>query len=191
MMIIIKRTRLNYQLRLNMPRLKLLTRTMILKPFTSWEIVNIIHIGALERFVLSKNSSIKLNRIAKQSCQTGAKKVLKDVLTMSARKEIINGISNTASLPTNKNIHQLSNSWTQMTSPLVKLMPVPVQKTFVATIFTPRWPTAMLMKHQRKKSTLWKALVTGSYRKVPEKIIASKWTVIRLEMTELPSISKI
>jgi len=44
---------------------------------------------------------------------------------------------------------------------------------------------------KKQKLTLLKALDTGSYKRVPEKIIASKWMVIKLEMKKLLSISKI
>jgi len=163
MMKLKRQTHLNYKLRLKKPRLHLLTRTMIWQPYIAWAFVYNIPPIAAWRFVLSRNSSIKLRRAARTP---GAKQMLMSVHGISARMEIINGISMAARPPTKKNTHLLSNFWTQMISPLVKLMPIPATKTFVVTINYPRLTPAKLslrpkqLKIKRESLNL-KALVTG------------------------------
>jgi len=169
-----------------------------------------VPIFATQRFVLSRNTSIKLKRIAGES---GAKWILKIVLTMSALPILIIMMSNTARGNTNMIIHQLSNSRIQKMLPLVKLMSNPAPKPFVITMNSRRWPPAMLsmgpkkrkkqkrirkkQKRIRKKQNrirkkqnrirkplLMMALVTSSYTImvwVKNRNSAFKWMVIKLE----------
>jgi len=140
-MMLKRKTHLKCQSRLINPRLHLLTRTMISLPCMVWAIVYRVPIGATHRFVLSRNSSIWLKRIAEEPY---AKQILKIVLTISASKELIHIPSNTAIGNTNKNIHQLSNSRIQKMFPLVMLIKVPAPKPFVITMNSQRWPPANL-----------------------------------------------
>jgi len=101
--------------------------------------------------------------------------MLKIVLTIFATEDLINIYSITATTTTKRNTHQLSNSRSLKTLPLVKLMSIPATKPFVITINSRRWPPAKLLirpkerkqKNRQKKTMLKplliKALVTGSY----------------------------
>ena len=116
------------------------------------------------------------------------------VPTISARKEITNTILNTARLMVNtkKITHQIPNTWSQMTSPLVKLICNPVPISFVVTLHSLSSPTANYsIKSLQKKSQLMVALVTFCYQTMAKFLGACKSMVTRSEMILWTSISKL
>lgn len=125
-----------------------------------------VRLCATKRFVHSRNTSQKLKRIARHSI---AKKMLKIVRMKSAKRISINTISNTAKTPTKRNTHQLFNSRSQRTLPLVKLTSIPAPKKFVITINFRRWPPVKHLPLVKLISIAarWLFVITIKTRRLP------------------------